>query len=359
MNILVLGEARSIHQQRIARALAAAGHGIVFAGFAPALIPGVEVLDLGEDARGAPGIRFIRKIRRLRNIIRDRRIEILHAHYVTVYGMLAGLSGPIPKVLTVHGSDVLLARKKRYNRAVIRGVSARMDRITSPSRQVTNALVALGAPRERIDTFQYGVDLDLFHPAELSPRVNQPLRIISTRRLSPLYRVDLLLMALSRMDCLGKITTTIAGGGPESVALAHLAWSLQLDDEVHFLGEREEAGVADALRGADVYVSTSPTDGASLSLLEAMATGLFPVVPDIPGNREWIRPGGNGLLYRPGVPDALAEALLQALHEPAMREKARSENPGIIRERACFRTGIHRLTAIYENLHKAGERGPS
>lgn len=357
MNLLVLGEARSIHQQRIARALAARGHAIVFAGFAPAPIPGVEVVDLGDGAGGAPGIRFVRKIRRLRQIIRDRRMDLLHAHYVTVYGLLAGLSGELPKVLTVHGSDVLLARDKRYNRVVIRGVTRRMDRITSPSGQITDALVALGAPGERIDTFQYGVDPDLFHPPAAPLSGDQPLRIISTRRLSPLYRVDLLLMALSRMDCLGKVTTAIAGDGPASEALAHLAWSLQLDHEVRFLGALDEAGVAGALREADVYVSTSPTDGASLSLLEAMATGLFPVAPDIPANREWIRHGHNGLLYRPGAADALAEALLQARHEPALREKARAENPGIVRERACFKTGIQKLTAIYENLHKAEWRG--
>lgn len=355
MNILFLGEADSLHQQRIARGLAREGHTVVFTGFISALIPGVEVIDLGHQTGSAPGIRFIRKVRRLRRIIRERRIDILHAHYITVYGLLACLSGSLPKILTVHGSDVILARAKRYNRLVIRLVAKRMDRLTSPSPEITEALVALGAPPERIETFQYGVDLDRFHPADTLRANTDALRIISTRRLESLYRVDLLLMALSRMACEGSVTTRIAGGGPLSDKLAHLAWSLQLDDGVRFLGDLDEDAVAEALRGADVYVSTSPTDGASLSLLEAMATGLLPVVPDIPSNREWIRPGENGLLYESGVPDALAEALLHALHEGALREKARVLNPAIIAERACFKAGIQRFTAIYENLHQAGE----
>lgn len=350
MNLLVLGESQSIHQQRMSRAMAERGHTVLFAGLGARPSTGLEVIDLEEGGGGAPGIRFARKIRRLRRIIRRRRVDLLHAHYVTVYGALAALAGSVPKVLTAHGSDVLLAREKRYNRLVIRAVTARMDRITAASPQVAAALVALGAPAGRIETFQYGVDLRRFHPPDAPRSLAGPLRVVSTRRLEPLYRVDLLLMALSRMTCRGRMETLVAGGGSEEERLGRLAWSLQLEDEVRFLGPLDEEGVAGALRSADVYVTTAPTDGASLSLLEAMATGLLPVAPDIPANREWIRPGENGLLFAPGVPDALAGALLEASHATGLREKARALNPAIVRERAGFDAGIQRLEALYEKL---------
>ena len=47
---------------------------------------------------------------------------------------------------------------------------------------------------------------------------------------------------------------------------------------------------------ADIYVSTSLHDGTSVSLLEAMGSGAFPIVTDIPSNREWIHHGQNGFL---------------------------------------------------------------
>ena len=136
-----------------------------------------------------------------------------------------------------------------------------------------------------------------------------------------------------------------------------LAWSLGLEEDVRFRGALGEEVIARALRDADVYVSAAPTDGASLGLLEAMATGLLPVVADIPANREWVRHGENGLLFAPGSPDALAEALLAAAHDLPMRVKARERNPEIIRERAGFDAGMNRISGIYEGLVQKNSRG--
>jgi glycosyltransferase involved in cell wall biosynthesis len=357
MNLLILGEADSLHLQRMVRPFTAVGDRVIVASFTPAPIPGVEVVGLSREPGGVPGIRFLKKTRLLKRLIRERRIALIHAHYITVYGALALAAGRVPKLLTVHGSEVLLARRTQYNRFVMRMVSRGVDRITSPSLQVTSALLDLGAPPDRIETIQYGVDLETFQPAPSPRSRGEALRIISTRRLATLYQVDLLLMALSRLDCAEKMVTTIAGTGPEADRLAHLAWSLQLHEAVEFLGVLDEEGVAAALRGADVYVSTSPTDGASLSLLEAMATGLLPVAADIPGNRAWIRDGENGLLFSPGSPDALAGALQRAVHDPGLREKARTANPAIIRQRANFSNGIRRIGEIYEALVEARPGG--
>lgn len=358
MNLLVLGEAASVHLQRMVRPFADAGHRVIVAGFAPAAIPGVEGIALGEAGDGPPGIRFARKARLLRRVVGEQRIDLVHAHYITVYGLLALCTGRVPKVLTVHGSDVLLARAKRWNRQVIRLVSRRVDRITSPAPHVTEALITLGAPPDRIDTFQYGVDLGRFYPPENAPASSDvPLRILSTRRLAPLYRVDLLLMALSRVACHTPFEAAIAGDGSEAEALERLAWALQLDREVRFLGRLDEDGVARALRGADVYVTACPSDGASLGLLEAMATGLLPVAADIPANRAWIRDGENGLLFRPDSPDALAEALLRAAHDPSLRWKAREANPRIVEERAGLKRGIGMILSIYKSLLEIRSQG--
>ena len=357
MNVLVLGDAASIHLQRMVRPFVAEGHRVIVAGFAPGEIPGATVVALPAGARGLPLLRFSRKAALLRRLIREERIDLVHAHAITVYGLLALACGRVPMVLSVHGSDVLLAREKRWNRIVIRLVSRRVDRITSPAAHVTEALVALGAPRDRIETFQYGVDLDRFFPAETSVAQGAPLRVISTRALAPLYRVDLLLMALSRIACGTPLRATIAGEGPAAEALMRLAWSLGLEEDVRFRGALGEEAIARALRDADVYVSATPTDGASLGLLEAMATGLLPVVADIPANREWVRHGENGLLFASGSPDALAEALLAAAHDLPLREKARALNPEIIRERASFEAGISRISGIYEGLVQKSSKG--
>ena len=72
---------------------------------------------------------------------------------------------------------------------------------------------------------------------------------------------------------------------------------------------------------ADIYVSTSISDGASVSLFEAMACGKPVVVADNLGNREWIDERDNGLFFNVGDYEDLAEKLLYSLDDYEMRKR--------------------------------------
>jgi glycosyltransferase involved in cell wall biosynthesis len=95
---------------------------------------------------------------------------------------------------------------------------------------------------------------------------------------------------------------------------------LPQDDQanVHRVLTPGQIGYADLpryYRSADLYLSASYSDGASISLLEAMACGCPALVSDIPGNREWVTPGENGWLFPPGDANALAQAILHAVEQ--------------------------------------------
>ena len=79
-------------------------------------------------------------------------------------------------------------------------------------------------------------------------------------------------------------------------ALEREVESLNINSSVKFLGRVPHEEMPNLLAQADIYVSTSLHDGTSVSLLEAMGSGAFPVVTDIPSNREWIINGENGFL---------------------------------------------------------------
>jgi len=73
------------------------------------------------------------------------------------------------------------------------------------------------------------------------------------------------------------------------------------------------------LYAADLYVSSSHSDGTSVSLLEAMAGGLSAVLTDVPSNLEWITNGENGEVVPRSDHDALARAILtMAIHPNGM-----------------------------------------
>ena len=99
-------------------------------------------------------------------------------------------------------------------------------------------------------------------------------------------------------------------------------------DQVHLPGQVPQAKLPDFYRAADLYISTSHSDGTSISLLEALASGLPVLLSDIPGNKEWVRqPGEVGWLFRDGDVDSLTNGILQAVENwaqlPMMGRAAR------------------------------------
>jgi rhamnosyl/mannosyltransferase len=79
---------------------------------------------------------------------------------------------------------------------------------------------------------------------------------------------------------------------------------------VRFHGRADGAELRELYRNADVFVLPSEREGMPLVLLEALAMGLPIVATDIPGNRDVVVHGQNGLLVPLGDPSALRQALL-------------------------------------------------
>ena len=104
------------------------------------------------------------------------------------------------------------------------------------------------------------------------------------------------------------------------------------------------------LSQADIYVSTSLYDGTSVSLLEAMGSGAFPVVTDIPSNREWITDAENGFLVPTENEDILARKIVDAIRNKELLVKASGKNRELIEHRAHWKTNIRQVANIYESF---------
>ncbi len=131
-----------------------------------------------------------------------------------------------------------------------------------------------------------------------------------------------------------------------------LNWVKQLNigSAVRLLPYLPQAQLWDLFHCADITVSVSTHDGTPNTLLEAMACGCFPIAGDLESLREWITPGINGLLVEPTKPPALAEAVLQALDRPEMRQKAKEINLDLIRQRAEVNLVRSQIEVFYRRL---------
>jgi L-malate glycosyltransferase len=355
MKICYLANAASIHTQRWASHFARAGHDVTVASLTNSTIDGVDVRWIGPDPNLCGRVAYLLAVPRLRRLLREVKPDLLHAHYAGGYGLTAALSRFHPLALTAWGSDVLiLPRTSRLMRRLVQLALRRAELVTSMAGHMTAAIRGLGVPEERVLTLPFGVDTSLFHPRRaqsLQARGASALTIVSTRHLEPVYNVGLLIEAMPAIAAaVPGVKLLLIGEGSERPRLQARVRELDLARRVLFLGRRRPIEIADYLSDADLFVSTSLSDGNNISLNEAMACGAFPIATDIPANREWIRHGENGFLTDLYDPRTLAGLAVQALGRAEIRAQAAQANWEIIQRRGSWAAAMETMERHYRNL---------
>ena len=296
--------------------------------------------------------------------------QILDAHFVPNYGLLGALSGRRPLVVNCWGSDLLMALDG-LRRARARWVLSRADRVLVDADSLARAARRLGVRDDRLRVIPWGVDSKLF-PFTADAAQRKSVRslwpeswrqaisdaatvVVSTRALDPFYDVGTLVRAWSRLVRHREARCLVIGDGDERGALEKLARDCGVSDSVVFLGRIPHGILAKLLAGADLYVSTSRSDSTSLSLLEAMSAGCFPLVTDIEGNREWLDDRG-ARFFPVGDVERLAEVLDLCIGAAADSGKsaelddARRQNRRRVVEDADWHGAIDQVIGEFETL---------
>jgi glycosyltransferase involved in cell wall biosynthesis len=284
-------------------------------------VPVVRTMPIGPiETRLPRRIRILFTGWRLLRALRRGHFDVLNVQQLTSVGVLAALLFHGPTVLTFWGSDLLRPEispvwaRKRLPKAVR---SATVVHVCSD--QMKEAVLALGASPERVACFQYGIDLDVFRFGG-APRVGHT--IVSTRRLEPLYRIDVLLRAFALVRTrIGDAMLTVCGDGSCREGLVALATDLGITDAMDLVGDVSPEGIAAAVETAAVWVSLPPSDGTPLSLLEAMEGGAVPVVADIPTLHDWIAPE-RAVFVADVTPEKVAGGIVEGFRMAATAEYA-------------------------------------
>ena len=127
-------------------------------------------------------------------------------------------------------------------------------------------------------------------------------------------------------------------------------------ERVHFGGHVGQTDLPRWYHMADLYISPSHVDGSSVTLMEALASGLPCLVSDIPGNKEWIEDGVNGWLFRDGDVDDLAEKILNAIKNRESFRKIGEAARKTAEQKADWKKNFGKLLEVYEKSlrHCAG-----
>lgn len=276
-------------------------------------------------------------------------IEVLLTLYGGGFATLACISGFRPFIIYAVGSDILFSTglKKIINWFTHRAAAKIFTNgvyLSEKTRELTH--------RDDIENLYLGVDTERF---SLDAVNRNDVVILCTRGFKPVYNNEYLIQALALLpEDTPYREVVFSSTGPDLDMAKSLADSIlpsSVRKKIRFLEGVSDETLLTYLRQASIYVSLSRSDGTSISLLEALACELFPVVSDIPQNREWIDPTlDNGILVPLDQPNILAEALRNAIMNTKLRQSAGPINRSLIINRADGRKNIKMLATQMEDI---------
>jgi colanic acid/amylovoran biosynthesis glycosyltransferase len=141
----------------------------------------------------------------------------------------------------------------------------------------------------------------------------------------------------------------IIGWGKEEEYLRFLIQRLGLDNSVKLLGPLSPDKVGLELAAADIYLSSSLSEGISNAALEAMAIGLPVISTNVGGMPEVIENGLTGLLVEPYAPKQIADAIKRYIDDPILKDKCIKK----AREQIETEYGFERLIKVFDESYES------
>jgi glycosyltransferase involved in cell wall biosynthesis len=243
----------------------------------------------------------------------DFRADLVHAHWWFPGGMVGTWLRRwwrVPLVITMHGSDVRLARGSRLAAGLFRRVLTRADAVTTVSSWLATETAAI-APAVRPIVAPMPIKPDLFYPG--GPRA--PDRLLFVGKLNPQKGIEHLLRALALMRARPHVDVVV-GMGSAPADVAELAQSLGVADRLRWFPLLRQSELADRYRACTALVMPAVDEGLGLVAAEALLCETPVVAFASGGLTDLIVDGRTGLLVPPGDVAALARALDDLLARP-------------------------------------------
>lgn len=322
---------------------------------------------IGEEliAEGADLVCFHRKpgrdwgvSRRIARAIRERDIEIVHAHQYTPF-FYSALAKPLcwfrPKiVLTEHGRhypDRVSPLRRAINRLALDRLA---DAVTACCHFSKEGLIKTdGFAGRRIEIIENGIEVERYGPPADKALAKEDVGLDPNRRYlihvarhHPVKDQPTLIrgFALAAPDLPG-VDLLMVGDGPLRAELESLTVELRIPDRVKWLGIRSD--IPELMRAADAFALTSLSEAASLTLLEALASGLPTIVTNVGGNPEIARHEREGLLFPRGDAGGCADAICHVFRDPDLAARLGAAG----RARAAERYQLARTVEEYYKLY--------
>jgi len=308
----------------------------------------------------------IRAYNKLRQLLRNRRFDIIHDNQTLGYGILLMKAFEIPIVATVH-HPLPIDRKtdiahidrawERFGRIMFYPfvmqhlVTRRMDRVIAVSESAAEETRnAFKVPRSKIRVVHNGIDTDMFRRLDGERRERGRLVIVANtvdRKKGVIYLLRALQLLREEIDV--KLTI-VDRGAPDNEYTPALVGRFGLDGSVDFTGKVSLEELVRYYATAEVAVVPSLYEGFGLPAAEAMACGL-PVVATTAGALpEVVEDGRSGILVPPRDHYALAGAIKCLLKDEPLRRAMGEEGRRRVERNFTWEEAARKTLEVYREV---------
>ncbi|MEX0922813.1 MAG: glycosyltransferase [Rhodovibrionaceae bacterium] len=363
IRICILANARAVHTQRWAKALAERGHDVTVLSIRHAEIPGVQVVTKSVGPINSPS-RFWSLLSYMwlaivaRYVLARLRPNVVNAHYCITHGSIARFSKARPRVVNLWGSDVLGSGDRKmafWRRVLLRYSLSGADIVVSTSRYMAEVASGILDRQPKIHVVPIGVETDRFKPAPLEgadlPQEDAPVTVGFVKTFSAVYAPEIFLRAaaLAAKEA-GNLRFVMAGRGPLLAECRALAEDLGLSKRVVFPGFVQHDDVPELMRSFDILVNCSNSESFGVVICEAAATGLPVVATDVGGVRETVVNGETGLLVPKENPAALADAIIALTKDSDLRKRLGQAGRKMVERHYDWRKNVETFEALLAGL---------
>lgn len=291
------------------------------------------------------------------NVIHTKDIDVLHltGYGSTTFGRLAAVICGKPAIIQEHWADPNFSGPHRVLESCLAIVTAKAIAISEYAR---NFLIAKkGVPKDRIVVIRNGIPLEQFRNGDKRSGIikrqdlgisggDTVIGIVGMLHENKGHRYFIEAASLVRPKK-PRTKFLVIGEGEMRAELERLVSGLDLEKYVMFLGHQED--IPAVLQMLDIFILTSISETAGLSLLEAMAAGKAIITTDSGGPSEIIQNGITGLVVPVRNSRAIADKIEYLIDNPAQLRYL-GENAQKDSEHYDIRFTVQQMEACYEEV---------
>jgi len=308
----------------------------------------VETEIIGKNFPGK--ISYFTAIPQLKKKLKEFNPTVLHAHFVSSYGLIGALSNFHPLVISVWGKDIYdFPLKNKLSRKLIEFSLSKADQICSTS--YVMAKVTSQYTDKKIEVTPFGVDLNKFYPNAEFDFENTQITIGTVKALEDKYGIGDLIKAFHIFhQQYPNSKLVIAGDGPQKEEYIQLASSLGITNDTTFTGRIPNDEVAQLIRSFSVFAvpSTEDSESFGVAAVESMACGVPVVVSNVGGLPEVVKDGVTGVVVDKKNFQMLASAFVKLADSLELRKSMGTNGVQHVKKHYNWANNADQMIKLYD-----------